>query len=168
MCRVSIHPRFDRTRVPRDVLERNEENVPESKKQSPARRGKRNNPQSRENSIVWIASFEQRQRATCVVAARLPTYRHCIKYSPKDGEQEYRPEMVEEQPIGHEVAGVQDDRRQHVQEERVGRQRRHVDHARLEQQQADNHADDDQQAGLWEDLVEFGRHVEAYRDKRRR
>ena len=32
--------------------------------------------------------------------------------------------MVEEEPVGHEVAGVQDDRRQHVQEERVRRQRR--------------------------------------------
>ena len=27
--------------------------------------------------------------------------------------------MVEEQPVGHEVAGVQDDGRQHVDEERV-------------------------------------------------
>lgn len=94
--------------------------------------------------------------------AALPTYRHRIKYSPKDGEQEYRPEMVEEQPIGHEVAGVQDDRRQHVQEERVGRQRRYVDAARLEQQQPDDHADGDQQAGLREDLVEFRRHVETW------
>lgn len=75
--------------------------------------------------------------------------------------------MIEEQAIGHEVAGVQDDRRQHVQEERIGRQRRHVDAARLEQQQADDHADDDQQAGLWEDLVELGRHVEACHDKHR-
>lgn len=70
--------------------------------------------------------------------------------------------MVEEQPIGHEVAGVQDDRRQHVQEERVGRQRRYVDAARLEQQQADDHANGDQQTGLWEDLVELRRHVEAW------
>lgn len=95
------------------------------------------------------------------VVASLPTYRHCIKYSSKDGEQEYRPEVVEEQPIGHKVAGVQDDRRQHVEEERVRRERRHVDAARLEQQHADDHADDDQQAGLREDLVELRRHVEA-------
>ena len=30
--------------------------------------------------------------------------------------------MVEEQPVGHEVAGVQDDGRQHVDEECVGGQ----------------------------------------------
>lgn len=70
--------------------------------------------------------------------------------------------MVEEQPIGHEVAGVQDDGRQHVQEERVGCQRRYMDAARLEQQQTDDHADGDQQAGLREDLVELRRHVEAW------
>lgn len=103
---------------------------------------------------AWIA------RADRVVIA-LPTYRHRIKYSSKDGEQQYRSEMVEEQPIGHEVAGVQDDGRQHVQEERVGGQRRHVDAARLEQQEADDYADGDQQAGLREDLAELRRHVEA-------
>jgi len=103
---------------------------------------------------AWIV------RADRVVIA-LPTYRHCIKYSPKDGEQQYRSEMVEEQPIGHEVASVQDDGRQHVQEERVGGQGRHVDAARLEQQEADDYADGDQQAGLREDLAELRRHVEA-------
>lgn len=100
------------------------------------------------------------ERADCVVVA-LPTYRHRIKYSSNDGEQQYRSEMVEEQPIGHEVAGVQDDGRQHVQEKRVGGQRRHVDAARLEQQEADDHTDGDQQAGLREDLAELRRHVEA-------
>lgn len=70
--------------------------------------------------------------------------------------------MVEEQPIGHEVAGVQDDGRQHVQKKGIGGQRWHVDAARLEQQEADNHADGDQQAGLREDLVELRRHVEAW------
>lgn len=69
--------------------------------------------------------------------------------------------MVEEQPIGHEVAGVQDDGRQHVQEERIGRQRRYVDAACLEQQQTNDHADGDQQAGLRKDLVELRRHMEA-------
>lgn len=127
---------------------------------------------SREKNIRRI--LESKIRSTCRstapagavsrrVVAALPTYRHRIKYSPKDGEQEYRPEMVEEQPIGHEVAGVQDDGRQHVQEERVGRQRGDVDAARLEQQQADDHADGDQQAGLREDLVELWRHVEAWK-----
>lgn len=70
--------------------------------------------------------------------------------------------MVEEQPIGHEVAGVQDDGRQHVQKERVGGQRWHVDAARLEQQETDDHADGDQQAGFREDLAEIRRHVEAW------
>jgi len=69
--------------------------------------------------------------------------------------------MVEEQPIGHEVAGVQDDGRQHVQEESVRSERRHVDAGRLEQEEADDYADGDQQTGLWEDLVELRRHVET-------
>lgn len=104
----------------------------------------------------------RRQTSSRRLSRYRPTYRHRVKYSPKDGEQEYRPEVVEEQPIGHEVAGVQDDGRQHVQEERVRRQRRYVDATRLEQQDADDHTDDDQQAGLREDLAELRRHVETY------
>ena len=41
-----------------------------------------------------------------------------------DGHEEDGAEVVEEEPVRHEVARVQDDRRQHVQEERVRRQRR--------------------------------------------
>lgn len=63
----------------------------------------------------------------------LPTYRQRVKYSPNDGEEEYRPQVVEEQPVGHKVTGVQDNGRQHVQEEGVRREWRHVDAARLEQ-----------------------------------
>lgn len=61
--------------------------------------------------------------SVCRFRRRLPTYRHGIKYSPKDGEQQYRSEMIEEQPIGHEVAGIQDDGRQHVQKKGIGGQR---------------------------------------------
>lgn len=63
----------------------------------------------------------------------LPTYRQCVKYSPNDGEQKYRSQMVEEQSVRHEVSSIQNNGRQHVEEERVGGERRHVDTARLEQ-----------------------------------
>lgn len=129
----------------------------------PARRGKREKIIRVENFRPMCVALDRARQRISVASRRrlLLTYRHRIKYSPKDGKQEYRPEVVEEQPIRHEVAGVQDDGRQHVQEERVRRQRRHVNACRLEQQEADNHADGDQQTGLREDLAELRRHVEA-------
>jgi len=69
-----------------------------------------------------------------------------------DGEEQDGAEVVEEQPVGHEVAGVQDDRRQHVQEEGVRRQRRHVHARRVEQQDANHHPHHDQQTRLGEHL----------------
>lgn len=35
--------------------------------------------------------------------------------------------MIEEQPVGHKIARVQDDRWKHVEEEGVRRERGHVD-----------------------------------------
>lgn len=69
----------------------------------------------------------------CIYNTFLPTYLQSVKYSPNNGEQKYSSQMVEEQSVRHEVSSIQDNRRQHVEEERVGGERRHVDTARLEQ-----------------------------------
>lgn len=60
------------------------------------------------------------------------------------GEQQDRAQVVEEEPVGHEVAGVQDDGRQHVQEEDVGRQRADVHLARVEEDRSDQQPHHDQ------------------------
>ena len=49
---------------------------------------------------------------------------HHVEDGADDRHEEDGAEVVEEEPVGHEVAGVQDDGRQHEQEERVRRQRR--------------------------------------------
>ena len=49
---------------------------------------------------------------------------HHVEDGPDNGHEEDGAEVVEEEPVRHEVARVQDDRRQHVQEERVRRQSR--------------------------------------------
>lgn len=127
---ISTYPCFEHMRF--RVLERNEETCSRIRS---IRRAK-GNEVIRVAKIRWllIDRVGQNRANECRASTRLflPTYWHRVEYSPEDSEQEYRPEMIEEQAIGHEVAGVQDDRRQHVQEERIGRQRRHVDAARLE------------------------------------
>ena len=79
-----------------------------------------------------------------------------------DGEEEDGAQVVEEEPVGHEVAGVQDDGRQHVEEERLGRQRRDAHRVGVVEQQADDDAHHDQQARLGEDRRQFRRHVESW------
>ena len=69
--------------------------------------------------------------------------------------------MVEKEPVGHEVARVQDDGRQHVEEEGGRRQRRYAHAVALEQQQADDDADHNQQTRLGEDGRQLRRHVES-------
>ncbi|CAN7951687.1 unnamed protein product, partial [Ixodes pacificus] len=70
-------------------------------------------------------------------------------------------QVVEEGPVGHVVAGVQHNGRQHEQEEHVRRQWPHRGQPRVEEQQADDHADHDQDATLGADEMQLGCHVEA-------
>ena len=58
--------------------------------------------------------------------------------------QENRSEVVKEQTIRHEVSSVQDDGRQHVQEEDVGGQGGRRVIGGQEEQEADQDTDDDQ------------------------
>ena len=53
--------------------------------------------------------------------------------------------MVEECAIGHEIAGVEDNRWQHVEEEGGRCQWQHPDAVRVEEQQSDGDADHDEQ-----------------------
>ena len=58
------------------------------------------------------------------MAVKAHTDGHHVEDGAYDGHEEDSAEVVEEEPVRHEVACVQDDGRQHVQEERVRRQRR--------------------------------------------
>ena len=69
-----------------------------------------------------------------------------------NGEEENGAQMVEKGSIGHEIAGVEDDGRQHVEEEGVGRQRQDADAVGVEEQQSDGDADHNQQTRLGKDL----------------
>ena len=70
--------------------------------------------------------------------------------------------MVEEEPVGHEVAGVKDDRGEHEEEEDI----RSESGGRVlrceEEQEADDDSDHDEEAGLGKDVVELGGHVEPW------
>lgn len=61
------------------------------------------------------------------------------------GEQQDSAQMVEEQPVRHEVPGIQNNRWKHVQEESVRCQRRDGDAAGQEQQHSYDDTNDDQQ-----------------------
>lgn len=68
--------------------------------------------------------------------------------------------MVEEEAVGHKVAGVEDDGGQHVEKECVWGERGDVYTGGDIEKQADHHPHRDQQAGLWEHLAQPRRHVE--------
>lgn len=74
--------------------------------------------------------------------------------------------MVEEQPIGHEVASIQDDGGQHEQEEDVRSQRGgRLVFGRPEEQEANQNTDYNQEARFGENVVELRCHVESWKVK---
>jgi hypothetical protein len=50
------------------------------------------------------------------------TYANGVEYCPGHGEEENCAEMVEKEPIGHKITGIQNDGRQHTEEEDGRRQ----------------------------------------------
>ena len=84
-----------------------------------------------------------------------------VEYGAHNGEHDDGAKVVEEEPIRHEVSGVEDDRRHQVEEEGVRGQRRHVDGRGEDQEESDEDTDRDQKARLGEDLVQPRRHVET-------
>jgi len=76
--------------------------------------------------------------------------------------------VIKKQSIRHKVAGVKDDRRQHVEEESVGGERRDMDSRRKVEHESDANAYDNQQTGFGKDSVQFRRHVKTWEPKKRR
>ena len=70
-------------------------------------------------------------------------------------------EVVKEEAVWHEVSGVEDDGRKHVEEEDVGGEGGRRPVGRQEEQEADQDTDDDEQARLREDVRQLRGHVEA-------
>ena len=64
-------------------------------------------------------------------------------------------------PVWHEVARIQDDGRQHKQEEGVRSERGGDFVTRQDEQEANHNTHDDQQARLGEDVMQHRGHVEA-------
>lgn len=89
-----------------------------------------------------------------------------IKDSADDGHQQDRAHVVEEHAVGHEVARIQDDGRQHVEEERVRRQRLHIKVRRVVEDDTNYHTHDNQEARLGKHSVELGRHVETWNGRK--
>lgn len=87
-------------------------------------------------------------------AARVPN-------SSDDSEQKNGAKVIKKQAIWHEISGIENDRRKHVQEERGRRERLDAVALRMEEKQADNDANDNQQTRLWEDRRKFRRHMET-------
>ena len=67
-----------------------------------------------------------------------------------DREEQDRTEVVEERPVGHEVAGVEDDWRKEVEEEGVGLKGVPIDVGEVEDE-AQEDSEDDEEAALGED-----------------
>ena len=65
-----------------------------------------------------------------------------------DGHEEDGADVVEEEAVGHEVAGLEDDGRQQDEEEGVGLQHRHHLPARQLHEDAEDDAGGDQETGL--------------------
>lgn len=88
-----------------------------------------------------------------------------VPQRPHHGVPQHRADVFEERPCGHEVAVVEDDGREHVEEEDVG-----ADDGRgllfdRVHDGAHNEADCDQEAGLWDPDGDFVVDVETWRDR---
>ena len=79
-----------------------------------------------------------------------------------DGHEKDCAKLVKEEPVGHKVACIEDDRREHEEEENIGGEGRGRVLRGEEEQEADDDPDDDEEARLREDVVELGGHVEPW------
>lgn len=91
-----------------------------------------------------------------------------VPQSPHHGVPQHRADVFKEWPGGHEVAIVQDDRWEHVEEEDGG-----VEHGRgllfdRVHDAADDEANADQEAGLWDPDGDFVVNVETWREDNER
>jgi len=85
----------------------------------------------------------------------------CVPERPNDGKEEDCPQVAKEETIRHKVARIQNDWWEHVEEERFRRQRRDVEGiGRVEEEEANGHADEDEETGFRENVTQFRSHVE--------
>ena len=70
--------------------------------------------------------------------------------------------MIKEQSVRHEVAGIQDDRRQHEEEEDVRGQCGGRVLRGEEQEEPDDNSHNNEETGLREYVVQLGSHVETW------
>lgn len=97
---------------------------------------------------------------TTTAAAAL-TNGHAVPDGTHDGKDENGTQVIKEETVGHEIASIQDNGRKHVQEEDIGGERRHGGRVGVEEQEADEDAENDKHAGFRENVRQFGRHVES-------
>lgn len=90
------------------------------------------------------------------------TYGQRVEDCPHHRKEQNCPEMIEKQPVGHEVPRVQNNGREHVEKERVGGEGVNVEVGGEEEKEANDHAHHYEEAGLGEYLVEPRCHVEAW------
>ena len=86
----------------------------------------------------------------------------CVEDGSNNSEQKNGAQVVEEESVRHEVAGIQYNWREHVQEERVGGQGWDMHVPGLNEKHTDDHPHRDQQARFGEDSGQFRRHVETW------
>ena len=84
-----------------------------------------------------------------------------VPNGPHDGKHEDGTQVVEEESVGHEVASIEDDWGQHVDEEDVGREGRDGGRVGVEEEEANHHPQHDEHARLGEHLRQAGSHVET-------
>lgn len=82
-----------------------------------------------------------------------------------DSEEKNGAQVVEEQSVRHEVSGIKYNWREHIEEKRIGCERRDVHAPSHNEQGANNKADNNQQARFGEDFGQCRRHVETWNNK---
>lgn len=93
---------------------------------------------------------------------------HGVEDGADDSEHQDGDQVVKKWPVGHEVACVQHNRGQHVQEEHVGGERSHICETRVEQEQANDDANDDEQATLWTNERDLWSNMETLKRQRKK
>ena len=76
------------------------------------------------------------------------TYGYRVPNGTENGKQQDGTEMIEKESIGHEITGIEDNGWQHVEEESRRRQWGNPSAIRVEEQQANHNADNDQKTGF--------------------
>ena len=113
-------------------------------------------------TIVWPIQDTGKKMPDSVCFSQTPCIRlltdgEHVEDGADDGHEEDRAKLVEEEPVGHEVAGLPNDWRQEEEEEDVRGERDHVlVVVRQEEHNADEQTNQDQDARLGEVVLDAG------------